>query len=286
LAKNRIPQLRKSRGLTQRALAELAGTSQQQIQRIEAGAHGVRLELAIRIAAALGGELGEIFPSLAAPPKRKGAKPSRKSKQTSAQEKLLEAGIDPDPAHWTAKFIGYDGRIFLYDLPSDEKSRLEQIFSRPENDIVVFDTLSHRIALNAKNIAASQFLFDFGLVSAVRGDDEERHELKLHLNSAKEAVVFEVEPDRRLLDDDNDGSLSQLQNMFFSLDSGFEDDVVWFDDVDGERVYIRQPLILAIEVPLICCNPTLWNAYSEGFSEDEAADESPSPIEGSENDAH
>jgi hypothetical protein len=46
---------------------------------------------------------------------------------------------------------------------------------------------------------------------------------------------------------------------------------VLFDDEDGERVYIRPTQMLAIEVPLICCEPALWKAYMEGLTEDEEA---------------
>jgi len=277
LAKNRISQLRKSRGLTQRALAELAETSQQQVQRIEAGVQGVRLELAARIANALGVKLGEIFPSLAIPRRRKSTRTSRPSKEASGEDKFLEAGIDPDPRHWTVKFFASDGRVFSYDLSSDEKSRLERLFGRRENGMVVFETNSRWVALNSKKIAAIQFLFEAGVGFLVEDEDEDKdNKMTLHLCAAKEPVVFGLEPDARPLDDDDDGSLSQLQNMFLTLESGLEDEPVWFDDIDGERVYLRTAEILIIEVPLICCEPALWNAYSDGLDEDEAADKSSS----------
>lgn len=268
MAQNRIIQLRKSRGLTQRALAEVVGTSQQQVQRIEAGVQGVRLELALKIASALGADLEELFPTLKAPKRDRGSKATRRSREDNIREKMLDVGIDPDPRHWTLKVFAFDGRVFLYFVPSEEKKRLESIFASDVNEIVVFSTISHQVALNPKKIAAVQFLFDIGIVEPL-DDEDDRYHLKLHLVGASEPILFGVEPDERRLDEDEDGSSSQLQNLFTELDMGLEDQVVYFDDEDAERVYIRPKEMLAIEVPLICCEPDLWDAHFNGYLEDE-----------------
>lgn len=272
LAKNRISQLRKSRGLTQRALADRADTSQQQVQRIEAGVQGVRLELANRIAAALGCDLEEIFPSLA-----KRGKDTQKSRLTSDRTKFIEVGLDPDPNHWTVKFFVSDGRVFLYEVPSEEKDRLEKIISRGSSGIIVFTTSKHWVALNSAKIAATQFLFDRGEFH--ESNTDENHELMLHLVGAEKPIIFGVHPDTAPLDDDDDGFSSQLQRLFLELEMNLENEIVSFDDEDNERVYIRPAEFLAIEVPLICCEPALWNAEFDGFLEDEVAKKSASPSE-------
>jgi transcriptional regulator with XRE-family HTH domain len=264
VSKNRISQLRKSLGLTQRALAERAGTSQQQVQRIEAGVQGVRLELATRIAAVLGVELGEIFPSLA-PDRRPSGLAA--SKYASKRTHFLEAGLDPDPNHWTVKFFAHDGRVFSYEVPSEEKDRLEKIFSRCEDRIAVFSTNTQWVALNAKKIAATQFLFDRGVSS--KDEEEEDYEVRLHLIDSEHPVIFGVEPDTIPLDDDENGSSSQLQRLFFELEAGFDEGVVAFYDEDRERVYVRMAEVLAVEAPLVCCDPALWNAQIEGQTEDD-----------------
>jgi transcriptional regulator with XRE-family HTH domain len=274
MAKNRILQLRKSRGLTQRALAELAGTSQQQVQRIEAGVQGVRLELATRMAEALGCHLADIFPALA-PERKKSLKDSR---YVLSHSKLTDAGIDPDPNHWTAKLFAHDGRVFLYRIASDEKDRLEKIFGRVDNGMVAFATMTHWVAVNRAKVAAAQFLFDRGLLP--EEDASERPELKLHLISAEEPITFGVVPDDRALDEDEDGASSQLQRMFFELEMGLEDQVVLFDDEDNERVYIRPTEILALEVPIECCEPALWNAQMEGETEDEEVERKSAHLSG------
>jgi transcriptional regulator with XRE-family HTH domain len=265
MAKNRIAQLRKSRGLTQRALAELVGTSQQQIQRIEAGIHGVRLELATKIAAALGGELSEIFPSLGTV-ERRGLAGSRYINQNS---KLAAVGLDPDPNHWTVRFFANDGRVFDYEIPSAEKDRLEIIFGRVGSGIVAFETTLRWVAVNQGKIAATQFLFDHGVSS--KEVEEEGLKLKLHLVGAKQPIIFGVERDTCLHDADEEGSSSQLQSLFLHLEMNLEDEIVSFYDEDRERVYIKPTEILIIEVPTVCCVPALWDAEIEGLTEDDTS---------------
>jgi transcriptional regulator with XRE-family HTH domain len=265
MAKNHLPELRKSLGLTQRALAELAGTSQQQVQRIEAGVQGVRLELAVKIAAVLDRELAEIFPSLGFDPKRGLAG----SRYVNQRAKLLAAGLDPDPNYWTVKFFANDGRLFEYLIPSDEKDRLEKIVSsnsRLSGNIFVFTTSTKWVALNRAKIAATQFLFDRGLV--VEDDDQRTDELKLDMIGSAIPIVFGIVPDTKSLEDDDQGSSSELQRLFLELESGLEE-VVSFYDEDRERVYVRTAEILAVEVPIACCEPALWNAQMEGLTEDE-----------------
>jgi putative transcriptional regulator len=64
---NRIRPLREARGWSQHDLATAAGTSQQQVARIEAGTQSVRLELALALAAALEAELAEVVPDARRP---------------------------------------------------------------------------------------------------------------------------------------------------------------------------------------------------------------------------
>ncbi|MEH2486172.1 helix-turn-helix transcriptional regulator [Bradyrhizobium sp. AZCC 2230] len=257
VVKNRIAHLRKARGLTQQALAKLAGTSQQQVQRIEAGVQGAQLELALKISAALGAELPDVFPSLDPKPK----KGLRDSRYFIDSAKLREAGLDPDPKSWTVKFFAFDGRVFEYVVPSDEKDRLEKIFSRTGEGIVVFSARTHWVAINQNRIAATQFLFDLGV--SFEDEKEEKLELRLHLISAEQPIVFGIEPDTLLLEEDDDGSASQMQNLFSQLETGFVNEMVDFYDEDRERVYLMPTQMLVVEVPVVCCEPALWNAEVE-----------------------
>ena len=263
MVKNRIAHLRKARGLTQQALAKLAGTSQQQVQRIEGGVQGARLELALKISAALGAELPDVFPSLDPKPK----KSLRDSRYVLENAKLREAGLDPDPKTWTVKFFAFDGRVFEYLVPSDEKNRLEKIFSEAGEGIIAFSSRTHWVAVNRKKIAATQFLFDLGLSE---GEDEEvqEFELRLHLIGVGQPIIFDIEPDTIPLEEDENRGASQMQNLFFQLEANF-DEMVSFYDGDRERVYLKSTEVLVVEVPVVCCEPALWNAGIEGVSEAE-----------------
>src|SRR5262245_24748599 len=101
MVQNRVRKLRTERKLTQKALAEKVGTSQQQIQRVEAGIHAIRLDFAAKVASALDVELSQAFPNLGKV--RKGRRERRES--LIDVQKMPEAGIDPDPRHWTLKFF-------------------------------------------------------------------------------------------------------------------------------------------------------------------------------------
>jgi len=260
MGENRISHLRKTKGLTQRALAEKVGTSQQQIQRIEAGVIAVRLELALRIADALATRLADVFPKLA---RNKSEKKQRKFAPSQAELSL--AGIDPDPSHWTVKFFMHDGRQFLFRVSSSDKDRLESIAQNSGKSFFVFNSHDKCIALNRTKVAACQFLFDFFMSD--KPEAEEQFKLTMHLIATKETISFDVEPDTKTPLEDELGSESQLQSLFSFLDEGDDDEVVWFDDEDGERVYIRSNELLLLEAPLICCEPELWEKSLEDETE-------------------
>jgi transcriptional regulator with XRE-family HTH domain len=207
---NRIWDLRKERNLTQRELAQKVGTSQQQIQRVEAGVVTVRLELAAKIADALGVRLGELFPKLAR--SKRGSKRS-KIAPPDADRELMEAGVDPDPKIWTAKFFMNDGRLFFFRLSSTEKDRLESAINESDELFLIFDSDEKRVALNRTKVGACQFLFDYNLSEKPESEEEE-FRLKAHFISSQVPIVFDVEPDECVLEKDDEGFASQLQGLF------------------------------------------------------------------------
>src|SRR5690242_209368 len=130
MAKNRIWELRKAAKLTQRELADRAGTSQQQIQRVEAGVVAVRLDLAKRIADAFHVKLSDVFPG-----RRRKTKDSR-PKEGEVDDPELP--IDLDPRVWTAKFFIFDGREFTFEVSSFDRRRLESIVGSSDKKFLVF----------------------------------------------------------------------------------------------------------------------------------------------------
>lgn len=95
---NRIKRLRFDAGLTQQQLAESAGISQQQLQRIEAGAQEPRLCVAIKIADGLDADLDAVFPPVkkAARIAEAAFKKGQKADAKVLNEALAEAGMELD----------------------------------------------------------------------------------------------------------------------------------------------------------------------------------------------
>lgn len=270
--KNLIFERRKSLGLSQRELAKAVGTSQQQIQRIESGVQAVRLHLAAGIAAALKSPLDELFPKLRQS-KQRSTRKRREKQQGSAvsDSAFLEAGIDPDPSHWTVKVGLVGGKEFFFSVSSKEKERISSTIWAPPSgfDFIVFNTLTHSVAINRTMINYCNFLFDFGVVEPMKEGVD--YNVIVHFIGTKEPERFGVEPDQKDRLEDEQGWSSQLQGLLIDIDgkSADEDDILYFDDEDGERVFLRSKQILCLEVPLLCCEPQLWRAYMDSEDDDE-----------------
>jgi transcriptional regulator with XRE-family HTH domain len=156
---NRILARRKELGLSQRELAKAAGTSQQQVQRIETGVQTARLDLAARIAASLSTSLTDLFPKLPAKRVGKRQKAPKGIDPQLSEEKFLAAGIDPDPRHWTIKVGFEDGREFFYRVSGTDKERISSIIWNATFDFIVFDTRDRRVAINRSAINYCNFSF-------------------------------------------------------------------------------------------------------------------------------
>jgi hypothetical protein len=111
-------------------------------------------------------------------------------------------------------------------------------------------------------------MFDMHIIDPVKEDDD-AFEMTVHLISSPEPIKFGLEPDEVKSEDDDEGFNSQLQNLFFDLDSAEDEEIIWFDDEDAERVYINVKHVLLLEVPLICCEPDLLRKSFDGLREDE-----------------
>jgi len=268
--KNLILERRKALGLSQRELAKAVGTSQQQIQRIESGVQAVRLHLAAQIATALKSPLEELFPKLRQSKQRPTRKPKRQQAKPVSDEAFLGAGIDPDPSHWTVKLGLAGGKEFFFSVSSKEKERISSIIWAPpaDFDFVVFNTLTHTVVINRTQINYCNFLFDFGVQPKRENSD---FDVVVHFIGTEKPERFGVEPDQKAALEDDQGWSSQLQRLLIDLDgkSADDDDILYFDDEDGERVYLRSKRLLCLEVPLLCCEPDLWRAYMESEDDDE-----------------
>jgi hypothetical protein len=231
----------------------------------------VRLNQAIQIANALGVQLRAAFPAL---PKSTTTAKRTKAPAEDFEKKLADAGIDSDPCVWTIKLFMFDGRVFLYGISSSDKDRLESIVTSSDKKFLVFNSKDKAVAVNRTKVAACQFLFDSPLAKYSESEEQD-YKLRLHLISGSSPLLFDLEPDTKTPEKDGEGFEAQLQYLLMNIDGADEadDESFWFDDADGERVYMRSHEVMLIEVPLVCCEPSLWEKSLESFAEEEAQSE-------------
>jgi transcriptional regulator with XRE-family HTH domain len=255
---NRIKELRKLKGLTQRQLAEAAETSQQQIQRIEAGHHLARFDLATRISAALGQPISKVFPSAELPLAR-----MKKRTGTLEDEKISKeleaAGLDMEPEVWTVKFRLRGGAEGAFRISGPDVNRLNSILQDDAEDgFVVLPSVDRQYALNVKHLVFCQLLFDRPFVE-VEAPREKSSEVLFYLADQREPLRFEVEPDTSLLEQEEDPEpLSvQLQDLFYYAEVGADRRRMSFVDLDGERALFRSDDVSMFSVPLWLIEPNV-----------------------------
>lgn len=255
MAKNRIKQFRTALGLSQQDLAERVGTSQQQIQRIEAGRIAARLEIATKLCQALGKPLNAVFPgsarileAIAKKEKASGFLPSDEE-----YSKLSKIGVEGDSADWSVNMLlrGHAEPMNFTVSPEDQRRLFRAVQSEEEHDhFVVFDTPTSRIAVNLRELDFCHFLYDVGRSEK----DAEDLEVRVFFSGSTVPHAFEAEQDEG--DPDSVDDQGQLRNIFFAFETSVENNErLSFTDVDGERVFFRAGNISLFEVSLDLIDP-------------------------------
>lgn len=235
---NRIRPLREARGWSQHDLATAAGTSQQQVARIEAGTQSVRLELALALAAALEADLAEVFPDARRPLAR-----VRKKRAGRAR-----AG-EPEPATWFLSLRLRGGTTLDFVAPSAVARALrERLAARaPASPFFVFESGPVALALNLDHLVHYHELWDG------TGPDD------WHDERVPEAqvAIFLAEGGAPLLFDAGDrgsagdaGAGAHPRDLLDLLDTAVRaNEFVSFRDADGEEAFFRAGDVALISVP-------------------------------------
>ncbi len=261
---NRIKELRKVKGLTQRQLAEAAATSQQQIQRIEAGHQLARFDLAARISGALGQPISKVFPSAELPLARMKRRIGTNDEEKMSRE-LEAAGLDMEPEVWTVKFRLRGGAEGAFRISGPEVNRLNSILQDDaEVGFVVLPSVDRQYALNVKHLVFCQLLFDRPSIE-VEASPEKSFEVLFYLADQRDPLRFEVEPDTSLLEQEEDPEpLSvQLQDLFYYAEAGADRRRMSFVDLDGERAFFRSDDVSMFSVPLWLIEPNVSDEEDE-----------------------
>jgi DNA-binding XRE family transcriptional regulator len=259
---NLVKEFREKRGLSQRKLAEKAETYQQQIQRIEAGVQVARLDLAVKIATALGAPLEAIFP--------------KSQTHKGAFGDLAESPIELDGALRTIMYRLRGGFEGLLAVSLRDWERVKSILHHywgggKENDrnpgFVVFDSQGQRVAINLSHLLYARFLFDPHGKMEEQADDSGRARFFLSDGATLEAGI---EPEGEGEDGERVG---QFQRMFayLDLDGAQNHPVLSFVDEDEERAFVAADAVSMISVSLHCVEPKLWDAIYEGRDAEEDA---------------
>ncbi len=267
--KNNLRNLRSEKGLTQAQLAEMAALSQQQIQRVEAGVHAVRIDIAASIATALGVNLGTIFPELSeASPglaRRKNLDyPTLYSERNKAA--LENSGFEADPDYWILRLSLVGGQILDYPINSRAKARLNNLAAgAPQNAFTAnqffcFDSTDHTVCCQLSAVEWFQLRWeraDIGAYMANENDrsnseSEEPHRIRIFFRGNTQPIDFEVEPDSAEEANQEEPDYLPLTDLVYALDDYPDSDaqVSFLDDAGGERVFLNPEMISLVEIPL------------------------------------
>ncbi|WP_321885899.1 helix-turn-helix transcriptional regulator [Paraburkholderia bannensis] len=271
---NNLKSLRKAAGLTQAKLAEMAGTSQQQIQRIEAGAVVTRVTLAAHLAKALGVSMGDIFPEMAEVLAGLSVAPDIDDDDQILDESD-EAGVDLDPRLWTLKLLlrGHKQPMF-YQISSREKRRIVSLLNTDTEDpdcpqLCAFESHASAALLNLNHVVFAHVLFDM-FAEPKAGEDGP---VSVYLAGRDEPLTFDVESDEGKPGSEDD--IGQFRGLLLSESFGLErNSRLSFIDCDGEQVFIRAEELALMDIPLWIVKPGFDDDSDESMTDLEE-DESP-----------
>jgi transcriptional regulator with XRE-family HTH domain len=280
--KNQIRRFRERNGLSQRDLAAVVGTSQQQIQRYETGSP-VKFHMAVALAKALNTALAKLFPES----KSVVQQVTKRGDQREAlldpeiDKSFLEAGIEVDPCEWTARVIvraGDPQRPRLYPIHVSDKNRLARYLewgyegsieakqSDEEARFFVFDAGDRTVAVNMDHIILWQNCWDppsmTVLSTTAKKNDEAENEdefsnaVSVYLVGVREPIIFGVDSDNALED--------ELEDEEDELEE--KDSFISFTDQDGEVIHLRVRDIAILEIARNVTDP---EPLKEGEEESE-----------------
>lgn len=271
MTENKVRELRKKKKITQRELADAAGTSQQQIQRIEAGKQSARFDLALAICVALDAKMTDVFPTTSG-----AIEAADNSIETIAdvygrrdiRKAFSEAGLDMAPEHWMLKYRLRGGATGIVPISGPDRRRLWSLIQGDENSFAVFDSEDRRYAINLKHLQYCHFLFEaFPIQTAEEnslGTEDLTDSISIILADAAEPLNFSVDPDRLALsDEDAVWEDAQLQDLFFHLEIGAEERL-HFADIDGEVAFFRTEDIALLSVPISHVEPLIETDADDG----------------------
>ncbi|MBM1023155.1 XRE family transcriptional regulator [Enterobacter sp. A11] len=258
MSQNFVKQFRTQQSMTQRELAESVGTSQQQIQRIESGKIAAKLGIAQAICSILNKPLHSVFPEA---DKSLAAFRNKRYRGDEELESIAADGIEMDGCEWIVKLFlqGHAEPLFLPILPADKRRFYSYFYEEVQRDteqFFVFDSESHRFALNIRNVVFHQFLFEApGMYVDDANDDEDDYaNVRITLTDGRGVIPMCVEADEA--EDEETDYLGQLASAFSVLESNpAPGERLQITDADGEDAFVRVGSIAMLQASLDALYP-------------------------------
>lgn len=259
-SKNNLHAMRKQAGLTQRALAELAGVSQPTVQRAEADDSGPSWEVACAIAAALGKPLEKVFPIFKRPGKRASAAEQEAfaARASSYLLKMKVAGI-PEP--------------FLFALSADQNERLYKIVQANEG-YAVFPSEAWTVIVDLAEVQWTNFLWDPPFMGPSGGEEDHDSLVKIWFKGDAEPALFSAEADKAIPEEDDDelnveGAFAFIEfELDVADDAGIAPTPLRFMDTDGEEVWFNPAQMSIMMYDRSLGDQRLIRAVNVGFDEE------------------
>ena len=278
---NNIRKFRLDNHLSQRALAEASGTTQQLIQRMESGIQEtINVDVAMNISKVLEAPFETIFPAAkraTASQKRRQKSASTKDDGTKLISDLEKIGFSSSAEDMVARLIFSNGYECLHPLSGKDLDRVWKAAQRIGNageKFVIYFTESCVAAVNLDHVFCIQFIPSYsveGVVPFIETSIATQHPRNIEVLPAKtpDPIGFDVLPDEYDFFDPEDelGPVSSLIQNAQHYEDGLDIADIQDDDL-GLRSFIPYKDVAMFTAPLSYISPPLGLAEDEGRMED------------------
>ena len=149
---------------------------------------------------------------------------------------------------------GHSAQIEFYLTEAEKDDLIQSIHSQDEQEFVVFNTTSHRVAILLEDLLVAQFLSEFlpPILTANAVDDKDGEfngKSRVFFRGASVPMDLDLAGD--LPEDNSEQSASVIESVFCDLELGGENcDLFRLDGADGETIFLRRGGIAILEAPL------------------------------------
>lgn len=269
---NNLRSRREKLEMTQKAVAEAVGISQQHLQRLEAGTSPLRLPLAEKIAKTLSSSIDDLFPQLAKVVRRDHALLTAGDHEARQMiDEWEKAGIDIDAGYWQVYWhISGHGTEFARVSGATARRLIDESESNASG-FMVFDSDTRRYAVALRDEIVMEFrreneLDEMALHPMVSLGDRR---VKVYASGRNSYLEYYVDPDEAALFE-HPKKRSDMQQLFAALRAGDRPRVrivSRYEDQPAEEAglyYVPVGSILSVEAPLAIVDPAFRKAIEDG----------------------